>query len=283
MLKKAETGMFVRPDTPCAKDSPDGGEGESLQKDLKKAIYNKAKNLGANLVGCCPVSRWEDIPIQEPDFWPQNIWPWVKRVIVLGIPLFAPMMDTTPSMVYQELYDTSNRVLDEIAYRLSNYISSELGYRAIFFPRDCYYNIEALSGNPNAAFSHVIAGYYAGIGTIGDSHNLLTKEFGPRVRIVSILTDAPAEPDEMLEKNLCIHCKKCLKSCPSHCFSENGNGVYQMDKNACTRYHIKIKEERHWPCGVCADVCPVGEDLKLYRGSARISREGIIHCQSFGS
>ncbi|MCH1983883.1 hypothetical protein MCG98_15030 [Ruminococcus sp. OA3] len=80
------------------------------------------------------------------------------------------------------MYDTSNRVLDDMAYRLTNYIVSELGYRALFFPRDCYYNIEVLQGNPNAAFSHVLTGYYAGIGTIGDSHNLISKEFGPRVR-----------------------------------------------------------------------------------------------------
>ena len=38
-----------------------------------------------------------------------------------------------------------------------------------------------------------------------------------------------------------------------------------------------------WPCGVCANVCPVGEDRKLYRGTKVITEEGIRHCQSFGS
>ncbi len=74
------------------------------------------------------------------------------------------MVQTTSSMVYQELYDTSNRVLDGMAYKLANYIISELGFRAIFFPRDCYYNIDVLTHNPNAAFSHALAGYYAGLG-----------------------------------------------------------------------------------------------------------------------
>ena len=49
--------------------------------------------------------------------------------------------------------------------------------------------------NSDAAFSHVVAAYYAGMGSIGDSHNLITKEFGPRIRLVSILTDAPIPPD----------------------------------------------------------------------------------------
>ena len=66
-------------------------------------------------------------------------------------------------MVYQELYDTSNRVLDDMAYRLTNYIVNRLGYKAIFFPKDSNYNIEVLEANPNAAFSHVMAGYYEGM------------------------------------------------------------------------------------------------------------------------
>lgn len=252
-------------------------------RELKMLISDKAHDLGANLVRSCSVNMWEQIPMQAPEFWPQNIWPWVKNVIVLGIPLFTPMIKTTPSMVYQELYDTSNRVLDDIAYHLTNYITTKLGYKASFFPRDCYYSIDVLVNNPNAAFSHVISGYYSGMGTIGDSHNLITREFGPRLRIVSILTDAPIEADEMLKDELCIHCKKCLNSCPSHCFKEVSGSVYKMDKVKCTKYHVKIRDEHHWPCGVCVDVCPVGNDLHTYRNTTIVSEEGIEHCQKFGS
>ena len=254
-----------------------------LERDIKKSILEKAFSLGANLVRSCSVEKWREFPLQEERFWPQNIWPWVKNVVVLGIPLYAPMISTSPSMVYQELYDTSNRVLDDMAYHLTNFISTQLGYRALFFPRDCYYNIEVLLQDPSAAFSHVIAAYYAGMGTIGDSHNLITPEFGPRLRIVSILTDAPIPPDEMLKKNLCIHCKKCMYSCPSHCFSENGERLYHMDKIACTKYHVQLKAEHHWPCGICVSVCPVGADLQKYRGGPIVSLEGKVHCQRYGS
>ena len=250
---------------------------------IKKQIADKAKDLGANLVRVCSVDKWETEPIQNPEYWPQNSWPWVKNVIVLGIPLFAPMTFTTPSMVYQELYDTSNRVLDDIAYKLTNYITTELGYRALFFPRDCYYSIDVLMKNPNASFSHVVAAYYAGMGTFGDSHNLITKEYGPRLRIVSVLTDAPVSPDPQLEKDLCIHCKKCLKACPVHCFEEKENNLFSYDKIACTQHHVDIKNENHWPCGVCMNVCPVGDDLKKYRGDDVITEQGIRHAQAHGS
>lgn len=251
--------------------------------ELKRQICEKARALGANLVRSCPAARWAEHPIQPPAFWPQNIWPWVQNVVVLGIPLYAPMMAASPSMVYQELYDTSNRVLDDMAYRLTNFITTELGFRALYFPRDCYYSIETLLDRPEAAFSHVLAAYYAGMGTIGDSHNLLTKEFGPRLRMVSILTDAPLAADDMLEGQLCIHCGKCLRECPAHCFTQDGAGEYAMDKLACTRHHVKLKQERHWPCGRCAAVCPVGDDLAPYRGEAVITEAGARHCGLYGS
>ena len=128
-----------------------------------------------------------------------------------------------------------------------------------------------------------MAGYYAGLGTIGDSHNLITKEFGPRIRIVSVITGAELKPDAKCEKNLCIHCEKCMKLCPADCFSKNGTDVYRMDKDKCTRYHMELVKQHHWPCGYCATFCPVGEDLKLYQGVEVVTEEGTKHCQKYGS
>ena len=63
-------------------------------------------------------------------------------------------------------------------YRVANYLNRQ-GFRAHFFPRDCYGDISVLVKKPEAAFSHVIAGKYAGLGTIGMNHTLLTKAYGP--------------------------------------------------------------------------------------------------------
>ena len=252
-------------------------------KKIKEDLYCKARELGAELIRICSVDSWEIEPIQEPEFWPQNIWPWAKSVIVLAIPLLYPMAATAPSVLYQEQYDTSNRMMDDMAYKLAKYLMVEKGQRVFFFPRDCYDNIKVLLKNPAAAFSHVVAGYYSGMGTIGDSHNLITKEFGPRIRIVSVITDAVIEPDDKVDNNLCIHCKKCLKMCPANCFSENNGEIYDMDKDKCTKYHIELVEQHHWPCGYCATFCPVGEDLKRYNRIEVVTAKGLAHCQKFGS
>ena len=202
---------------------------------------------------------------------------------MLAIPLLLPMAATAPSMVYQEQYDTGNRVMDDMAYRLASYLMTERGQRAVYFPRDGYDGIAVLLKNPAAAFSHVVAGYYAGVGTIGASHNLLTEEFGPRIRLVSVITDAPLEPDAMPKAELCLHCGKCLRQCPAGCFTDTGAALYAMDKDACTAHHIALKEQHHWPCGYCATFCPVGEDLRLYRDGEVVTPAGVTHCQTFGS
>lgn len=37
-----------------------------------------------------------------------------------------------------------------------------------------------------------------------------------------------------------------------------------MDKFKCAEYHAQLKNEYHYPCGVCIKVCPIGKDKKLY-------------------
>ena len=255
---------------------------ERSSEQLKSDVVEKARSLGIALVKSCPVERWDELPLQEPEYRPKAMMPWARNVLVMGIPLYIPMVASTPSVVYQELYNTTNRVLDDAAYRMTGFLTG-LGYRAMYFPRDGYFGIDVLLKDHTAAFSHVLAAYYSGMGTIGDSHNLLTREFGPRVRIVSVVTDAPLEPDGMLEEDLCIHCGRCLRDCPSHSFSDDGSRPYRMDMEACTRYHIHLKEQHHWPCGICIRTCPVGEDMRRYRGTVPMTPEGVAHCGRKGS
>lgn len=265
---------------------------------LKAKLKRKAKALDMNLFGVADVARWESRPIygtqkggavtmeRKPitpkEYWPQTIWPWARRVIVMGVQIFPSMIETTPSVVYSELYNTTNRFLDEAAYRIAN-VLNEQGFRAHFFPRDCYGDISVLVKKPEAAFSQVLAGLYAGLGTIGMNHTLLTPEYGPRVRLVSVITDAEIPADRMLKKELCIHCRTCVRRCPMQAFTPlKGQTVVQMDKFKCAGYHQQIKNEFRYPCGLCTAVCPVGADKKRW-GASAVSAEGIAHCQNFGS
>lgn len=249
---------------------------------LKQKIKREAKKLGINLIGFANVERWEEYAEIREKYYPQNIWSWSKTVISLAVQIYLPMIETTPSVVYSELYNTTNRMLDEAGYRLANVLNQE-GFRAIYFPRDCYGDISVLVKKPEAAFSHVIAGKYAGLGTLGYNHTLITKEYGPRVRLVSVVTDAELTPDKIMEKELCIKCKLCQQSCPTNAFTTRDDRIVaDMDKHKCASYHEQLKGEFRYPCGVCVKVCPIGEDRKIY-GKSSISPEGIEHCRNHGS
>ena len=231
----------------------------------KEQITRYGKKLGATLVGYAPVSRWDEYGEVEEDYRPAAIWPEAKTVIVLGVPVSLPIIETTPSINYAELYNTTNNLLDQMSYQLSVYLT-EKGHGSIFLPRDGYGDINVLIRKPLSSFSHVFAAKYAGLGTIGYNHLLLNSKYGPRVRYVSIFTDLEVSPDQVIEKDLCINCKICQKLCPSSAFSNNENGLIAiMDKKACACYHSELKHEHRYPCGVCAKVCPIGEDRKIFK------------------
>ncbi|WP_368490352.1 epoxyqueuosine reductase [Clostridium sp. BJN0013] len=265
--------------------------------ELKFDITNRAKELGMNIIGFSPVERWEKYKETAPEYYPQNIWPEVNTVIVFEIQIYLPMLETTPSVVYSELYNTSNRILDDTAYKISNYLNT-LGYNAFYFPRDCYGDISVLVKKPEAAFSQVLAGKYVGLGTIGYNHTLITKEFGPRVRLVSVLTSAVIPPDPVISKDLCIKCEMCKKCCPTSSLKTTENLIADMDKKKCAEYHAKLKSAYCYPCGVCIKVCPIGKDRKIYGNNAKkylAEKEalsidennpeyaGWIHCRNHGS
>ena len=210
-------------------------------EETKQHIIEYAKSIGASLVGFAPIIRWKEFNEVHPRYHPDAIWPEANTVIVLGIPVLLPILETTPSINYVELYDTCNIMLDQIAYRLAVYLNDR-GHASIFLPRDGYGNIEILINKPVAAFSHVYAGKYAGLGTIGYNNTLLNAQYGPRVRYVSVFTKLNLPGDVLVAKDLCNGCHVCQKLCPSQAFTtKEKNVVANMDKVACARYHADLK------------------------------------------
>jgi epoxyqueuosine reductase QueG len=207
-----------------------------------------------------------------PDFRPRAIWAKTKTVIVMGISMLLPILETTPSIIHTEMYRTCNRELDSLAFNLARYLNRQQ-HPSIFFPRDGYSDIKLLVKNPVAAFSHVMAARYGGLGTIGLSHNLLTPEFGPRVRFVSVLSSVELEPDKMLEKELCIKCLACADCCPVNAILPREDRlIADYDVGACTGEHVRLTEKGCYPCGICIKVCPIGADRKLYRSPGIIAK-----------
>jgi epoxyqueuosine reductase QueG len=239
---------------------------------LKKELQKKCKALGIPLVGFAPVKRWKNPPEELPntllpwipeEFWPQSIYPEAKTVIVIGLPVSLPIVETAPSIYYHELYKTVNSMLDSKAYEIANFLN-EKGFSSLYLPRDGYGDIKILIDNPFAFFSHKHAAYLAGLGSFGHNNVLLTPEFGPRIRFTSIFTAAEIKPDPIKIPDICIHCLLCAKNCPVEAIPAKGDFPPPMDKRACAIRSTQLRDEFRSPCGICIKVCPVGKDRELY-------------------
>ena len=254
------------------------------------AVFAKEKNA---LLGFAPVKRWDEFNEVPFSFRPKSIWNEAQTVIVLGLPVLLPMLETTPSIIYTTLYETCNTELDQIAYELCRILNMS-GHSSIFMPRDGYGHISVLVDEPTASFSQVYAAKYAGLGTVGYNHTLLTPQYGPRVRFVSVLTSLKVRGSSLLKKQLCTYCHMCAKWCPTKSFEiDKDSKIGSMDKIRCAEYHADLRAAYRFPCGVCIKVCPVGKDRKLYNskntskyfshGNENQKQESWKHCQKYGS
>ncbi len=239
-------------------------------QNLKRSFLREARRLGASMIGFAPASRWDEYDEVPVSYRPTEIWKPTQTVIVLATPMLLPIVESGPSINYQEQYITSNILLDQLAYRLSVYLN-ERGYASIPMPRDGYGNLDILLKKMPACFSHVYSAKYAGLGTIGLSHNLLNAQYGPRARYVSLFTTAKFKGDAVLENDLCKRCRLCARLCPAKALTPRPNSVVaDFDAIACTIHHKELVAESRFPCGVCIKVCPVGKDRKLY-GRTRVA------------
>jgi epoxyqueuosine reductase QueG len=264
----------------------------NMEDDLKARIVQKAKCLDIPLIGFTSVKRWEEHPFDPwmpPEFYPQNVMPGTRTVIVIGLPVTLPILETTPSILYHEQYKTINTLLDQYTYRIGLFLENE-DHSAVGITRDGYANLEVLRERPVAAFSHRHAAFLAGLGTFGVNNTLLTKRYGPRVRFASILTNAEIDSDAMMEEKLCIHCMRCVDHCPARAIEAGDYPEHIIDKRRCTDHNTGLSRRGISPCGVCIKVCPVGEDraihdrtdMKIYEGNGPFD-DSWKHVRSFGS
>lgn len=237
----------------------------AVSGELKLRIIDFCKQQGADLVGFAPVERWDEEGSVPPEFRPRALFPETQTVIVLGICMPLPIVETTPSILHKEMYDTCNIELDQMAFRLVRFLNG-LGHPSYYFTRDGYGSLKLLKKRMYAAFGHVKAAQYAGLGAAGMSNNLLTPEFGPRVRFISVFTAARLEPSPIVKKELCIRCRACAKCCPRKAIKPREDRIIgDLDKIACTEMAQELTRRRCYPCGICTKVCLVGADRKLYR------------------
>ena len=187
--------------------------------------------------------------------------------ISIGIALSHSIVDQLPqradravAVSYRHQYDVVNQRLDLVASYLSSLLQQR-GFRAFPVPAAKRIDDERIC----AVFSHKLAAHLAGLGWIGKNCLLINPQVGPRVRWVSVLTDAPVQVTRELMAEQCGTCHECVAICPVHAFTgrpfrEGEPREVRYDASKCDRYFEEMRQKQPGleVCGLCVYVCPYG-------------------------
>ena len=101
----------------------------------------------------------------------------------------------------------------------------------------------------------------AGLGETGRLGYLMTKDYGPRVRLAAVTTELELVTDSPVDigvEDFCKICKKCASCCPSNAIPSddpivvNGSLRWKLNAETCFDYWGKVGTD----CNVCMRVCP---------------------------
>jgi len=264
-----------------------------------------SRQLGGKFVGIASADRFEGAP---EGFRPEDILPGARSVVVVGVPLLYGVFEKStpfkpyetyihehtrkhgvPNRGYAAQYVSLNVKLDRLGQELG-YALEERGYYAFpippsmpnagmgfeFTPEANVSTEEAYEKYRRGDFSHRHAAVLAGLGEIGLNNLFMTPEYGPRVRLTSVITDASLTPDNPFSGVLCKgkenpkKCNACVKACPYGALPENHEVIADplkynvVKKYTCVSDSFKSlqKVSGNWVhaiCGICIKTCPVGK------------------------
>ncbi len=219
-----------------------------MNKLKEKILSYGCHDVGFSIIG----EELAEKACGNPDF---------KYAVSVAVKLSDAVIDgitDAPTHVYFHHYRTVNSLIDNIILRTGMEIEKMGGE---YIPVAASQSISGYSG----FFQHKTAARLAGIGGIGKSGLFIHKEFGPRVRLGTLLTNLPLPVGIPFEKDICGDCNICVKLCPAMAISSSpfslDNPTATLDRQACSEYMKKKFQHigRGVVCGICVKNCPKGK------------------------
>jgi epoxyqueuosine reductase QueG len=223
-------------------------------RTLNSQIESQLLEAGASLVGFADVSRLPAAARGE-----------MQSAISIAVALDASIIGEIsdgPTQRYYHEYVRVNELLARLCASTVEYIE-KLGHNAKATVPTI--RIEGSAMNALATpLPHKTVATRAGLGWIGKSALLITREYGPAVRLGTALTDAPLDAGDPVDDSHCGHCTKCVDRCPAKAIvGENWQkgserqSIY--DAHACCAMAMSLagqKDIRVTICGICINACP---------------------------
>jgi epoxyqueuosine reductase len=200
--------------------------------------------------------------------------------ISIGRRLDNGIIDKIKEGPTKEYYRHYRQVNEELA-TLTNNISADLKKN----------NIESIEIEPTipsserdsmyfktlkADISHKMVATRAGLGWIGKTDLFISKKFGPRLRLVSILLKAPViNRLRPVDSSRCGTCNICVDVCPAKAangklWNINVEREEFFDPWRCRAQCVEFGRLKFGfdarVCGICVAVCPIGQKKRKLNG-----------------
>jgi epoxyqueuosine reductase QueG len=195
-----------------------------MDKNLLKEFFEKQM-----------VPLWGVAGLTKDDsvFLPQNLQGRFTSAVVYAFPLSDAVLDLLsggPDLLYLHHYRQVNYLLDRVG-TLASELLRQNGFSGLPVPTSQIIDWKEQKG----LLSLRQLATTAGLGWIGRNNLLVTPDFGSRVRLSAVLTDAPLDAGKPISFG-CGKCTRCLSRCPVSAIKTEPN---DFDLTACRQF---IKE-----------------------------------------
>ncbi|MEG0075401.1 MAG: epoxyqueuosine reductase [Eubacterium sp.] len=225
---------------------------ETQNETINAKMVSFGKNMGATDIGFADISDLKD-----------NTNLGYERAVSVIIRLSTGILKeikNEPTITYFSHYRTLNRHIDMVTLRILLWLE-ERGYPSFAVPAS--QSLPSAKGIYTGIFQHKTAAVLSGKGFIGKSALFIHRDFGPAVRLGTVLTNAPFKTKKITPLSECGDCQICRKSCPAMAIEGNNwsPGMARnelFDAKSCSD-HMKVAYQhigRGVVCGLCIVNCP---------------------------
>jgi epoxyqueuosine reductase QueG len=238
----------------------------NLKKDIEKLIAESLGDHENYIIGIADLRECADEVFGE-----------YKYGISIGKRLDDDIIEQVklePSQDYLRLYDEVNQELSELIKKITcELVNNKFSCISIPpIPEDMD-SKEQLEFNKSLRYkiSHKMIATRAGLGWIGKTSLFISKRFGPRVRLSSILIkEYLPNCGSPINSSMCGTCNICVEKCPVN--AANGKlWTIDVDRDEflnahkCRKYIFSNYYRKNiMLCGICVANCPIGEHNDEY-------------------
>ncbi|MBR6800709.1 MAG: epoxyqueuosine reductase [Eubacteriaceae bacterium] len=222
--------------------------------NLNDKITSLAKTFGAADIGFSDVEGLNDYGY--------------KYAVSIFVRLLDGVVDEItdkPTYEYYSHYKSVNTLINDLTLRVATLIEDS-GYKALTVSSS---QSVGEREEYRGMFPHKTAATRSGRGYIGKSGLFVHDDFGPRLRIGTVLTNAPLIVGIPKTESECGECNLCVRNCSAS--AQTGKNWYAgMERNdlydprACSEFMKNYFSHigNGFVCGICMQVCPKGKKNK---------------------